>query len=324
MNTEEARVRDDELYGIHDSNVPTVLTKNIFTTYLPIAASLYMMDNGIKQSYLKLGRSGLVIEEAAFDEIMATDAESLHTAVWNSSAKRASFDKSINPPGIDIIPVMNGEEFLEMEVKLTVVPTFNAEKVTEMIIRQNTQFCFAERLCYYHGSLFGRAVDKAGLIEFYKRNFNKQKPFIVHGLWKTTSGKELDKQNTLDAMIISDFAYLYILLNSQLEKQQGGRMLKTRIGRIVDNIIGWINEFKQRGILTYREPAQGSKDHLKITLYLVDYKPELKEKFYNLRLGFDDLLKIVPSSSIAALSPERRLDATLLFTLAKGQLKKSR
>ncbi|MBA7632095.1 hypothetical protein ES703_39637 [subsurface metagenome] len=310
-------VKDSELYGIKIINLETILTKNVFTTYLPISASIYMSDKGIPTTYLKREESGLVISQTRFEELLGIRSSDFSRISWNSEGRKSSFGKSIRAPGIDMLPVFGRRELIELEVKLTVVPTYAKEKTTEMIIRQNTQFNFAERLCYYYGDFFEKDMDFDKIKNFLEENWLRQNPFIVHGLWKTIRDTpKLDRKNTLDVVVISDFAYLHMLLSAPQTKGMITGAAKTRIGRVVDLIIGWINEYKNQGKMIYKGPLEGSKDHLKITLYPVDYKPELKSVFNNLRLSYEDLLKIVPKKSIKALSPERRLDASLYFALA--------
>jgi hypothetical protein len=312
------KVKSVELYGIHSSNVSTVLTKNIFTTYIPISASIYMANKNILNHYLRLNKTNLVIDNKKFNELLGISLNELNQIIWKSESKNSAFDKSIGSPGIDMVPVLNGKELLELEVKLTVVPTHAKNKITEMIIRQNTQFNLVERICYYHSSLLNTEMNFKTLKEFVNRYWNLQKPFIVHGLWKTIENKsELDKKNTMDVVCISDFGYLHMLLSSPQEKIHNGKSIKTRIGRVVDLIINWINEYVKYDKLTYKESTEGSKDHLKITLYPVDYQKDLKGFFYNLRLNFDDIMQIIPKESISQLGPERRFDSSLIFTLAQ-------
>lgn len=313
--------KEPELYRIYKTNVDTILTKNIFTTYLPISASIYMTDKGMKNPYLRVNKNGLAITHEKFEKLMGVKHSDLSDISWNSESRRREFKKSVRAPGIDMMPVLNGKDVIELEVKLTVVPTHAKNKLTEMIVRQNTQFNLTERLCYDYGDLFEDNVDLKQLKDFVEKNWKFQKPFIVHGLWKTKGSSPIfDEKNTLDVLLISDFAYLYMLLNSPLNKKLGKTMAKTRIGRVVDQILEWINEYKNDNKLTYKGPSEGSKDHLKITLYPVDYKPELKKIFTNLRLSLKDLLNIVPRVSIDSLDPERRLDTSLLFVeLQKGE-----
>jgi len=310
--------KNPELYSIFNSNVDSLLTKNIFATYVPIAASIYMTHKNVPNYYLRRDNSGLTIDKKKFDKLLEVKPEDLSKVKWNSEEKSRRFTKSIGSPGIDMVPTLNGNELTEFEVKLTVVPTHARKKVTEMIIRQNTQFNLAERICYYYFSLLKNDMDFNKLKLFVEKYWKLQKPFILHGLWKTVENTaELDKKNTMDVLCISDFAYLHILLSSPQEKGKDGNYVKTRIGRVVDLIIDWINEYKKHGKMTYKEATEGSKDHLKITLYPVDYHKDLKNIFYNLRLNFEDVMKIIPKKSIDGLGPERRFDASLLFTLAK-------
>ncbi|MAF44052.1 MAG: hypothetical protein CMI54_07820 [Parcubacteria group bacterium] len=83
----------------------------------------------------------------------------------------------------------------------------------------------------------------------------------------------------------------------------------------------WLNEYSQHNKLTYLKQDQGSRDHLKITLYPYDFCGELKNIYLSPRLNFRDLLQIIPKKSIRKLSPERRLDASVLFTLASKELR---
>jgi len=306
------------LFNIYKSNVDSVLTKNIFATYIPISASIYMSDNNIPNYYLTRDKNGLTIAKKKFEELLNVKPEDLSKIEWNSEERNSRFTKSRGSPGIDMVPILNGTELTELEVKLTVIPTHARKKVTEMIIRQNTQFNLAERLCYYYNSYLPNELNFEKLKQFVEKHWKLQTPFILHGLWKTVeSTSELDKKNTMDVLCISDFAYLHMLLSLPQEKGKAGMKVKTRIGRVVDLIIKWINEYKKRDTLTYKEPTEGSKDHLKITLYPVDHHNDLKNVFYNLRLNFDDLMKIIPKKSIGGLGPERRLDASLIYTLAK-------
>lgn len=306
-----------ELYGIRKTNQKTILTKNLFTIYLPISASIYMSDNNIQNLYLKREGSDLAISRAKFEELLGVGSSELPRISWNSEGRKREFNKSIRAPGIDMLPVLGSKELIELEVKLTVVPTHARKKITEMIVRQNTQFNFAERLCYYYDKFLDKNMNFNKLKRFLEENWKYQNPFIIHGLWKTKEKTPiLDEKNTLDVMAISDFAYLHMLLSAPQKK---GGEVKTRIGRVVDLVIGWINEYKNRGSITYKGPSEGSKNHLKITLYPIDYKPELWNVFNNLRLSRGDLLKIVPEGSINALSPERRLDASLMFALSAAE-----
>ena len=312
------KIKSLELYGIFQTNVSTVLTKNIFTTYIPISASIYMAQKKIVNHYLRRDENGLIIDKKKFNELLGIKLNDLNKITWKSEARNRRFSKSVGSPGIDMIPVLNDEELIELEVKLTVVPTHARQKVTEMIIRQNTQFNLAERICYHHYSLLNNKMNFDSLKQFVEKYWKLQKPFIIHGLWKTIeSTSELDKKNTLDVVCISDFAYLHMLLISPQEKSRNGKAVKTRIGRVVDLIINWINEYKKHDAITYKGDTEGSKDHLKITLYPVDYQKELKKIFYYLRLNFNDVQKIIPKKSISALGPERRFDSSLIFTLAQ-------
>ncbi len=314
----------EELYGVKNTNVSTVLTKNIFTTYVPVSASIFLEDKNLRLPVLSVGSGELKIEERFFSELIGTKKDKLKEIVWGSECRNPSYSKSRRAPGVDMGASLGDKFLLEFEIKLTVVPTHAESKVTEMIVRQNTQFNFAERLCYK----FGRYLSKNPSISELKSILTKQEKnqdlFILHGIWKTVNhDSRIDQKNSLDVVAITDLAYLKILLNSTHEKTSRGTMIKTRIGRVVDQILSWIKEFKNSDKITYLGDSEGSRDHLKITLYPFEHKPELGKIYSAPRLNFSELQKIVLPDSIKQLSPERRLDASIIFTLANMELDES-
>jgi len=313
--------RNPELYGIKATNVDTVLTKNIFTTYVPISAAIYLDDKNKKLHYLNVCNNLLKVTPKYFRELMGLNSEQLHNVKWLSESRNPHYSKSVRAPGIDMGAELSSRFLIELEVKLTVVPTHAEDKITEMIVRQNTQFNFAERICYNFGKFLSNNPTVEELQSLIDAHEDLQTPFIIHALWKTEGhGSKIDKEHALDVTVISDLAYLKILLSSRFEKNENNGNVKTRIGRVVDLILSWVKEYKTKNRITYKEEAEGSRDHLKITLYPSEYCEDLRTIYYRLRLTFDDLKNIVTSDSIKKLSPERRLDASIIFTLANTEL----
>ncbi len=311
----------NELYGINETNVDTVLTKNIFTTYVPISTAIYLDDKNKPLHYLNVNEDNLRITNKSFKDLLGVNAEQLKQIKWLSESRNPTYNKSVKAPGIDMGSELDGNFLIELEVKLTVVPTHAESKVTEMIVRQNTQFNFAERLVYKYGEFLSENPTIDELNSLIENHQDMQMPFIIHGLWKTEGhSSKIDEAHALDVVVISDLAYLKILLSSNLEKSENSGTVKTRIGRVVNLLLKWIKEFKTHERMTYREETQGSKDHLKITLYPVQYFEGLRDVYLNLRLSFEDFKKIVTSESIKKLSPERRLDGSIIFTLANLEL----
>lgn len=307
------------LYGINKFRVKKndILTKNIFTNYVPISASIYLRDRGMEHHYLQVDAKGeLELAHKKFEDILGVKYSDLPNILWESPGRNKNHVKSIGAPGFDMMPYLGDRQLIELEVKLTVIPAFAEGIVTEMIVRQNTQFGFAERLCYDYDDLLRANMTLDDLRQFVKRASPRQKPFIVHGLWQTQGRKyTLHKKHTMDVMIISDIAYLKVLLGAP--HLLHGK--KTRVGRVLDLLTSWITEFKTKGTITYKGPKEGSKDHLKNTLYLVKHLQILRDVFCKLRLDIEDMKKIVPKESIQRLAPERRLDASLVFTLTEEE-----
>ncbi len=299
-----------ELFGIHQTNVDTVVSKNRFATFFPVSTALYLSSKDRPIKYLRINNGELDVTEIMFERAIGVDSDRLKDVHWNSETHPKLFDKSAEPPQMDMVPTLGGREMLEFEVKLTVVPTFNAQKITEMIVRQNTQFSLAERLAYRHRNLVDvRPVDE-GTLRNMLRHEECQLPFILHGLWRTVgTNMVLHEFNATDVLFISDFAYVKILL----DKLGNNPSSSSRVAKVVRLIRSWIANYVENGTMRYKE-KKANVEHLKVTIYPTDHLGELKHHYRELRLPLKDVWNIVPEESIRKMSPERRLDAALFST----------
>ena len=296
-----------ELFGINNTNVKSMMSKNVFTTFFPIAAAVYMSSRNTPLKYIRVKNDSLDVADIMFEDAIGVNRGDMGRVKWKSEAHPKAYDHSANPPHVDLVPEIDGTEKTEMEVKLTVVPTF-AGKGTEMIVRQNTQFTLAERMAYRHRELIDSRPLTTDKLRQAVRHADCQIPFMLHGLWKTVGTElKLDEANTADVYVISDFAYLWMILQNVSEGTGN-----TRMGKVERMVRTWIGSYLESGTMRYRERGQNI-EHLKITLYPTDYMEELKGCYENLRLKIDDVLKIVPVESIKKMSPERRLDASILL-----------
>ncbi len=304
------------LYGIRKTNqTKSLMSKNVFPTFFPVAASLYLTDKGKPINYIHVRDGNLVTGHIGFADALQLDKNRLPDVIWHKEARPDRFGQSSYGPPADIVPVLDGKHGLEMEVKLTVVPTFSRPKVTEMVIRQNTQFTFTERLAYCHRDLLESIPVSLETLQRAVRNSDDvQLPFILHGIWQTMGNThKLNKANTADVYMISDFAYLLMLL--RIPQDRNG--IPTRVGRVIGRIRTWLTDYFETGALAYKSSSGQSVDHLKVSLYPSDHLEDLKASYYAMRLDLDDVKAIVPPQSILDISPERRLDASLAFTLCR-------
>lgn len=242
-----------------------------------------------------------------FEKAIGVDRDRLKDVYWNSGVHPKLFDRSAEPPHMDMVPKLDGSESLEFEVKLTVVPTHNRQKVTEMVVRQNTQFSLAERLAYRPRNLVDvRPVSNDTLRNMLK-NEECQLPFILHGLWKTVGySVMIDNDNAADIFFISDFAYVKILL----DKLDNSMHSSSRVAKVMRLIRSWVTNYVENGTMRYKEKG-ANVEHLKVTVYPTDHLSKLKHHYKALRLPIKDMWNIVPEESIKKMSPERRLDAAL-------------
>ena len=297
-----------ELFGINDTNVKSVMSKNVFTTFFPIATAAYMSSRNIPLKYVRVKDSGsLEIADIAFEDAIGISRDDMERVKWQSETHPKAFSHSANPPPVDLVPELDGTEKTELEVKLTVVPTF-AGKSTEMIVRQNTQFTLAERMAYRHRDLIDSRPLTTDKLRQAVSHADCQIPFMLHGIWKTVGTElKLDEDNTADVYVISDFAYLWMILQNVSE-----RTGNTRMGKVERLVRTWIASYLESGTMRYKERGQNI-EHLKITLYPTDYLEGLKADYGKPRLNMDDVMNIVPVESIRKMSPERRLDASIFL-----------
>lgn len=298
-----------ELFGIHHSNVQSMMSKNIFTTFFPVATALYLSSKGRPVKYLRLRDGDLDIDEILFERAIGVDSNDLQHIEWNREIHPDIFTSSPNAPPMDMVPTLNKEQKLEFEIKLTVVPTFYKRKTTELIVRQNTEFSLAERIAYRHGDLVNVRPITNDTLRSAIRNEDRQLPFILHGLWKTKgTSMVLDETNVTDVYFISDFAYLKMLL----DKYDRNPREASRIGKVMRLIRSWISCYLESGSMRYKED-RANVEHLKVTIYPTEHQKDLQRSYENLRLSMKDLWNIVPDESIRRMSPERRLDAAMFI-----------
>ncbi|MCY4490678.1 MAG: HindVP family restriction endonuclease [Thaumarchaeota archaeon] len=229
----------------------------MFTTFFPIATALYMSSKNIPLKYIRVDdHNSLEIVEIQFEDILGVNKTDLNRIKWKSGTCPSMFNHSANPPHVDMVPELDDAEILEFEVKLTVVPTF-AGKGTEVIVRQNTQFTLAERMAYRHRDLIDSRPLTTNKLREAVCNADYQIPFVLHGLWKTIgTGIKLDVNNTADVYVISDFAYLWMILQHVSENTPNTRHGQGRTpGQDLDSIVfGKRNHAIQGKRPKYRTP----------------------------------------------------------------------
>lgn len=299
-----------ELYGIAKTNCDgSIMSKNVFPTFFPVAAALYLNSKGKSIHYIRMKGGSLELDRVKFADALRLDGERLNEVVWHRTSRPNRFKRSYNGPPVDLVPELDGKHGLEMDVELTVVPTFARKKVTEVVVRQNTQFTFAERLAYCQRDLVDAAtVNRDTLQRAIRRADDAQAPFMLHGVWQTLGKTSiLNEEKTADVYMISDFAYLHMLMNVPQEK--GDR--PTRAGKGVQSILTWLTNFFKTDKMVYKDSKEQSASHLKVNLYPSDHLDVLKTKYHDMRLDINDVKAIVPQESISKISPERRLDASL-------------
>ena len=299
------RENNRELSCIYHTNVRTMMSKNNFPIFFPVATALRLSTRGIPIKYLAINNGELNVTEIRFDEALRFDLQRLSEIRWNSRTHPEEYIRSDNPPQIDMVPMYDRRQLLEFVVKLTEVRTGQRRHTTKINLNQNTLFSLAERLVHRYPNLIEGRPGTIETLHNITTDEESQLPFILHGLWKTLpNSMDIDQRNTADVFFISDFAYLKMLLDKFDDNPN------SRIGRILEMIRRWIEEFNQRGRIRYRED-NSNVEKIDITINPTKHLEELDDSYRNLRLNIEDIREIIPERSRQQVPPERRLDVAL-------------
>lgn len=104
----------EELYCIKKTNVNSVLSKNIFTTYVPISAAIYLDDNNKTLYYLNVHANNLRVSNKYFRELLGVTSEQLKSIKWLSESRNPAYNKSVRAPGIDMGSELEGNFLIEL------------------------------------------------------------------------------------------------------------------------------------------------------------------------------------------------------------------
>lgn len=343
------------LYGICHSNRSDEghWSKNCFNSSFPASLACYMMDHDIPALYVQLvkknGRLCVETKKIPMRKVfncgtapasqLTFDFESVY-----SPYKRYSFDEIDR---MDLV-VKQAEKYLSaLEVKLTVLPTSQtstrpeSEWGCEMVIRSaTTSYCAL--------GMFDAARSKAGEIreifetecssirawdndfemrhktpvlsrcvdEFEQRFLSKQKPLVMQTIWKTQGMSHLLAENAFDVVVWSDYAFSRLFVDDSrvIEDEMSRPMRATaRLARCLWELS---KSEKIHVPEIYRQMAFGNQTDKEFAIAGKKWKNYVdSERILRPILPKAVLRNIITDGYIEKLSPERRFDQTLYFTM---------
>lgn len=343
------------LYGICHSNRSDEghWSKNCFNSSFPTSLACYMMEHDIPALYVQLVKRGnqLCVEtkKISVREVfncgdmpasqLTFDFESVY-----SPYKRYSFDEIDR---IDLVVKRADECLSPLEVKLTVMPTSQtstkpeSEWGCEMVIRSaTTSYC---ALGMFH-STRGKAGEIREIFEtecssiqawdnefemrhktpalsrcvdaFENRFLSKQKPLVMQTIWKTQGKSPLLADHAFDVVVWSDFAFSRLFVDDS--REVGDEM--SRPMRATARLARCLWELSKSAKIhvpeIYRQMAFGNQTDKEFAIAGNKWRSYVaSERIMRPILSKTVLRSIIADGYIEKLSPERRFDQTLYFTM---------
>jgi len=340
------------LYGIELSNraKKDFWGKNQFNSTFPVALACYMRDNGIKPVYISLSPDFEIINtEISFDEVFRTTLpnKNLNFCFESKYDPYQTFSRE-DIGGIDLVVKDKNDNFITpLEIKLTVLPDDGTSKFkeplwgSELVIRPATTKYAAlgmvqsiqdrledvreifEPVCadIQHWSNKHEIANKTpafvNALNIFENKFIEiQKPLLMQPIWKTKGKSPVLDNNAFDIFIWSDFALSRLFI----ESAQGNPSNISRATRSTARLARILYEIStQRKTNIYQIYTEMAFEHQTDKEFAVSgritrnymkssrrVKPIMKKNI---------LTDIILGGGEKLLSPERRFDQTVYFTL---------
>lgn len=328
--------------------------KNCFNSSFPAATASYMMENEIPAIYISLdivdGRPKVVAREIPIREVFNCgnlSPERLYFAFESvfEPYQEYSFDAI---DGIDlVIKDLAGNFLSPLEVKLTVLPDNTTYKKSEdcwgseMVVRSaTTSYC---ALGMYDAvkqdarevrSIFEESCASiqswdndfemthkipslcASIDEFQRRYYSRQKPLLMQTLWKTQGKSPLLADQAFDIVIWSDYAFSRLFIDGSYDVTATMSRPMRASARLARCLWELSKSGKIRVVDIYRQMAFGNQTDKEFSVPGNKWKTYVQSpRTARPILPKEAVNSIIQEGYIELLSPERRFDQTLYFTV---------
>lgn len=328
--------------------------KNCFNSSYPTALACYMMNHDIKAVYIRLakrqGKLAVVADQISFRQVfnceekspmdLKFDFESVYTPY-----QKYSFD-SIDPIDL-VVSDVNGRSLSPLEVKLTVLPTDATSQKPEkdwgceMVIRSaTTSYCAL--------GMFDSTVQKAPhvreifenacsdiqmwdndfemthktpylckCIDAFQSEFLRyQKPLLMQTIWKTKGKNPLLADKAFDIVIWSDYAFSRLFIDSSYSSAKTMSRPMRATARLARCLWELSKSGKIRMSDIYRQMAFGNQTDKEFAIGGQKWRNYVtSDRVVSPILSKEVIKEIIEDGFIDRLSPERRFDQTLYFTV---------
>lgn len=328
--------------------------KNCFNSSYPTATACYMMENNIPAIYIHLeninGRLSVVADEIPIRE--AFNCGHLHPQDLYFSFEsifepyqQYSFDTI---DGIDLVVKDTNNNYLSpLEVKLTVLPTDSTSQRPEeqwgceLVIRSaTTSYCalgmfdsiknnsrhvreIFEEACssiQMWDNDFEMTHKMSSICEsidsFQMEYYQYQKPLFMQTVWKTQGKSPLLADQAFDIVIWSDYAFSRLFVDGSDAPANTMRRPMRATARLARCLWELSKSGRIRVVDIYRQMAFGNQTDKEFAIGGQKWRQYVSSnRIVQPILPKTVINEIIEPGYIDKLSPERRFDQTLYFTV---------
>ncbi len=328
--------------------------KNCFNSSFPAAMANYMLDNDIPAIYINLaevhGEMKVVATEIPISKVFNCGDKHPNELFFAFESvfepyQEYSFDQI---DGIDLVIKDVAGNFLSpLEVKLTVLPDNTTYRKpedqwgSEMVIRSaTTSYCalgMFDAIKQHAAEIRSLFEDACSSIQswdndfemthklpslcqsidaFQHRFYQHQKPLLMQTLWKTQGKSPLLADHAFDIVVWSDYAFSRLFIDSSYEVTNTMSRPMRATARLAKCLWELSKSGKIRVVDIYRQMAFGNQTDKEFSIPGVKWKTYVTTpRTAQLILPKEAVNEIIEDGYIERLSPERRFDQTLYFTV---------
>ena len=334
------------LFGIFHSNRSSNdhWGKNCFNSSFPTSMACYMLAHDIPVIYLRLNKELKVVAETLpVSQLFNCDGRSLEELSFQFESVFEPYQQySFDPiDGIDLVVKGTDGNFLSpVEIKLTVTKP-ESQWGAEMVIRSaTTSYCAL--------GMFDSVKDEArnireifepscsniqmwdndfemthklpnlfAAINTFERTYlQNQKPLLMQTLWKTQGKSPVLADQAFDIVVWSDYAFSRLFVDSSNEIAK----TMSRPARSTARLARCLWELSKSGKIRitdiYRQMAFGNQTDKEFSVNGLHWRKYVEhERITRPALPKAVISEIIQEGFIEKLSPERRFDQTLYFTV---------
>lgn len=328
--------------------------KNCFNSSFPAATASYMLANNIPAIYIRLaevdGKLKVIADEIPINQVFNCGNKRPEELYFSFESvfepyQQYSFDAI---DGIDLVVKDTSGNFLApLEVKLTVLPTDQTSRQQEskwgceLVIRSaTTSYCAlgmfdsVKEHSQHIREIFEKACSSiqmwdndyemshkvstlcASINLFQQEYYRHQKPLLMQTIWKTQGKSPLLADQAFDIVVWSDYAFSRLFIDSSSTVAETMSRPMRATARLARCLWELSKSGKIRVVDIYRQMAFGTQTDKEFAIAGSKWRQYVTAgRIVTPILPKEVVNHIIADGYIEKLSPERRFDQTLYFTM---------